>query len=165
MLQAELRTLTPTLLMGHCLPMTLAQNRTAELWSGFMPQRHTIAPTLGPELYSVQVYDTLPQPGPGMLTQPFVKWATLAVPAEAPLPEGMQQLQLPGGLYAVFQYRGLPSQAGPFFQAIFTQWLPASGYALDHRPHFERLDHRYSNNDPASEEEVWIPIKAVGSEL
>lgn len=38
-------------------------------------------------------------------------------------------------------------------------WLPASDYNLDNRPHFEVLGEKYKNNDPTSEEEIWIPIK------
>lgn len=45
------------------------------------------------------------------------------------------------------------------FQYIFGTWLPASGYYLDNRPHFEILGHKYKNNDPDSEEEIWIPVK------
>ncbi|TQE66329.1 GyrI-like domain-containing protein [Leptospira noguchii] len=44
---------------------------------------------------------------------------------------------------------------------IFQEWLPNSGYKLEHRPHFELLGSKYKNNDPTSEEEVWIPIVKV----
>ncbi|MEP1984886.1 MAG: GyrI-like domain-containing protein, partial [Maribacter dokdonensis] len=40
------------------------------------------------------------------------------------------------------------------------EWIPNSEYQLDGRPHFEVLGAKYKNNDPNSEEEVWIPIKA-----
>jgi AraC family transcriptional regulator len=46
-----------------------------------------------------------------------------------------------------------------FFTYIFTRWLPASGYQLDNRPHFEILGDKYKNNDPESEEEIWIPVR------
>jgi AraC family transcriptional regulator len=42
---------------------------------------------------------------------------------------------------------------------MLTEWLPNSAYALDDRPHFEALGEQYKNNDPNSEEEIWIPIK------
>ena len=32
-------------------------------------------------------------------------------------------------------------------------------YTLDDRPHFEILGEKYKNQDPDSEEELWIPIK------
>jgi AraC family transcriptional regulator len=65
---------------------------------------------------------------------------------------------LTGGLYAVFDYKGL-STDNSIFQFIFGTWLPSSEYDLDDRPHFEVLGNKYKNNDPTSEEEIWIPIK------
>ena len=74
------------------------------------------------------------------------------------VPEGMKTFILEGGLYAVFDYKG--SSADPsIFQYIFSQWIPQSNYSVDNRPHFEVLGARYKNNDPDSEEEIWIPIK------
>jgi AraC family transcriptional regulator len=71
----------------------------------------------------------------------------------------MEPLALPGGLYAVFLYHGAASQADQTFQYIFGTWIPNSGYSLDNRPHFEILGKKYKNEDPDSEEEIWIPIK------
>lgn len=45
------------------------------------------------------------------------------------------------------------------FICIFSDWLPKSDYELDERPHFEILDEKYKNDDPNSEEEIWIPIR------
>lgn len=43
---------------------------------------------------------------------------------------------------------------------IYGSWLPNSTeYARDNRPHFEILGEKYKNNDPESEEEIWIPVK------
>jgi len=74
------------------------------------------------------------------------------------LPEGMEPFVLPGGLYAVFHYKGLNTDH-TIFQYIIETWLPDSMYRLDNRPHFEVLGDSYKNNDPASEEDIWIPIK------
>jgi len=71
----------------------------------------------------------------------------------------METFVLPGGLYAVFDYKGL-STDNSIFQYIFENWLPNSDYILDNRAHFEVLGDKYKNNDPTSEEEIWIPIKA-----
>jgi len=37
--------------------------------------------------------------------------------------------------------------------------VPSSDYELDNRPQFEILGQKYKNNDPSSEEEIWIPVK------
>ncbi len=53
-----------------------------------------------------------------------------------------------------------PASKGPeTYRNIFETWLPASGYVLDNRPHFAVMGEKYRNEDPDSEEEIWIPIK------
>jgi AraC family transcriptional regulator len=42
---------------------------------------------------------------------------------------------------------------------IFDTWLPDSDSLLDNKPHFEIMGDQYKNEDPDSEEELWIPIK------
>jgi AraC family transcriptional regulator len=71
----------------------------------------------------------------------------------------METYTLPAGLYAIFLYKGTSTDIASFYQNIFTGWLPNSEYALDDRAHFEVLGENYKNNDPTSEEEIWIPIK------
>ena len=70
----------------------------------------------------------------------------------------MEKFILPGGLYAVFDYKG-SSDASYIYQYIYGIWIPNSEYVLDARPHFEVLGEKYKNNDPTSEEEIWIPVK------
>jgi AraC family transcriptional regulator len=70
----------------------------------------------------------------------------------------MELFTLKGGLYAVFDYKG-PSDDKSIFQYIYSTWVPKSKYKLDNRPHFEVLGEKYKNNDPESEEEIWIPIQ------
>ena len=92
------------------------------------------------------------------LDQEFEKWAALEVPNFDEIPEGMAPFELAGGLYAVFFYRGLSTNT-EIFQYIFNTWLPSSNYTLHIRPHFEILGDKYKNNDPHSEEEIWIPVR------
>jgi AraC family transcriptional regulator len=37
--------------------------------------------------------------------------------------------------------------------------MPNSDYVLDNKTHFEILGDKYRNNDPESEEEIWIPVQ------
>ncbi|MGZ3924881.1 MAG: GyrI-like domain-containing protein, partial [Flavisolibacter sp.] len=73
-------------------------------------------------------------------------------------PEGMESFVLEGGLYSVFDYQGLNTD-NKIFIYIFKDWLPYSEYELDDRPQFEVLGEKYKNNDPDSQEEIWIPVK------
>ena len=89
----------------------------------------------------------------------FEKWAAVEVSDFDKIPDGMEPYALKGGLYAVFIYKGLPSDFSNTAMYIFGTWVPSSEYELDDREHFYLMGDKYKNNDPSSEEEVWIPIK------
>lgn len=144
-------------LIGKKQVMSFAANTTADLWRSFMPRRKEIAHGVGHELYSMQIYPQAFFVRFNPLT-PFEKWAALEVSNAGEIPQGMEFTVLPAGLYAVFLYKGSANSPVPF-QYIFQTWLPASMYELDTRPHFEVLGEKYKNNDPDSEEEIWIPVK------
>ncbi|HET9135999.1 MAG TPA: GyrI-like domain-containing protein [Candidatus Kapabacteria bacterium] len=145
-------------LIGKRLAMTFADNKTRELWQSFIPRRNEVANAISTNFVSMQIYPA------GFFSQfdlnvSFEKWAAKEVTEVASIPEGMESFIIPSGLYAVFHYKGAPAAAGPDFQYIHREWLPKSEYLLDDRPHFEILTDKYKNDDPDSEEDIWIPIK------
>jgi AraC family transcriptional regulator len=153
----RIETLSEKKLVGQRLSMSFACYHIGELWRSFMPRRKEITSSVSNDLISLTIYppnhfaDFQP-------THEFEKWATVEVTDFENLPEGMEALVLPGGLYAVFHYTGL-STDNSIFHHILGSWLPESDYVLDDRPHFEVLGAKYKNNDPESEEEIWIPIR------
>ncbi|MBC7694059.1 MAG: GyrI-like domain-containing protein [Burkholderiales bacterium] len=144
------------MLIGKQLKMSLAENKTGELWKSFMPRSREIKSPLSTDLISMQVYDETLKVGD--LSQEFDKWATIQVTDFKDVPEEMECFIVNAGLYAVFHYKGLPTDTR-IFHYIFGTWLPNSNYLLDSRPHFEILGEKYKNGDPTSEEKIWIPIK------
>jgi len=144
-------------LVGMRLSMSLASKRTGELWRSFMPRRSEITNNLTSDLISLVVYKPTHFTD-FKLTNEFERWATVEVANFENVPVGLETFVLPEGQYAVFQYKGLSSD-NSIFQYIFGTWLPGSDYVLDDRPHFEVLGDKYKNNDPASEEEIWVPIQ------
>ncbi len=145
-------------LIGLKVETSFTNNQTGLLWQTFMPRRNEIGHTLHSNLFSLQVYP------PDYFSQAFdpsrtyLKWALAEVLNFDAIPQGMESFVLVGGLYAVFDYKAtIPAPV--FFQQLYTNWLPQSGYALDQRPHFELLGEKYKKDDPNSEEEVWIPVK------
>lgn len=144
-------------LIGKNMTMSFAANTTAELWKSFMPRRKEIPHGVGQGLYALQLYpqDFFKNFDP---TASFEKWAAMEVSDVQGIPDGMETLILPAGLYAVFSYKGPAGSPQPF-QYILQTWLPSSAYELDTRPHFEFLGEKYKNNDPDSEEEIWIPLR------
>lgn len=143
-------------MVGKKIKMSLADNKTFELWRSFMPERMKIQNKLSSDLISMRVYN---EPvNLQNINQQFEKWAAIEVVDFNDVPAAMESFTLPAGLYAVFDYKGLNTD-NSIFVYIFKEWLPGSKYLLDERPHFEMLGEKYKNNDPASEEEIWIPIK------
>lgn len=156
--QTRIENLPTKKLIGQRLRMSLAENKTFELWRGFMPRRKEI-PAVNTVLYSMQVYDPSMDFKNFNPNTVFDKWAAVEVDNLSVIPDGMESYLLTGGLYAVFIHKGPPSAFPKTFEYIFHQWLPNSDYQLDDREHFELLGDKYKNNEPDSEEEVWIPIK------
>lgn len=144
-------------LVGNRMRMSLTNNKTIELWKNFILRRTELSNHLSTEYISMQIYE----PSYHANFDPdneFEKWATIEVSDFNDIPDNMEMFNLKGGLYAVFNYKG-SSADNRIFQYIFSTWLPNSEYQLDNRPHFEVLGEKYKNNDPNSEEEIWIPIK------
>lgn len=146
-------------LMGKRLRMNLANNRTPELWRGFMPRRKEIKNAVSTYLISMQVHDPHLDFKDFTMETEHDKWATIEVHNFEEVPEGMETFILPAGLYAVFLYKGAASAFRDTFTYIFHTWLPQSEYELDKRPHFELIGEKYKNEDPESEEEIWVPIR------
>jgi len=146
-------------LVGKRLKMTLSNNRTVELWRSFMPKRKNISLMRSSDLFSMQVYNKLLDFNDFDQDTEFEKWAAVEVADYHDVPEDLETYTLTGGLYAVFIHKGAARVFKNTFEFIFNSWLPRSSYALDKREHFELLGERYKNDDPASEEEVWIPIR------
>ncbi|PCI32604.1 MAG: GyrI-like domain-containing protein [Flavobacteriaceae bacterium] len=144
-------------LIGSPLKMSLIHNKTTSLWRGFMHLKAGISHPISENLFSLQVYPS-DYFTPFSPAKEFVKWAAVEVAHFDLIPDQMESFVLKEGLYAVFNYCG-SSENTAIFEAIFSQWLPASEYQLDHRPHFEILGKKYKNKDENSEEQIWIPIK------
>lgn len=158
-MQPRIETLPKKKLVGKSLKMSLAKNRTNELWRSFMPDKKMIKNTIASELFSIQVYDkSLDFKDFNQQTE-FLKCAMVETSEFESIPENMETRILEGGLYAVFIHKGMAKDFPKTAQYIFNQWLPNSGYKLDQREHFELLGEKYNPTDENSEEEVWIPIK------
>ncbi|MBK6750545.1 MAG: GyrI-like domain-containing protein [Acidobacteria bacterium] len=143
-------------LAGNKLTMSLADFRVGELWQLFLPRRKAISNNLTSELISMAVYPSTYFANFSPSNE-FQKWAAVEVSGFENNPDEMEKFTLESGLYAVFDYKG--PNTNSIFQYILGTWLPNSEYQLDDRPHFEVLGEKYKNNDPNSEEEIWIPIK------
>lgn len=145
-------------LVGKRMTMSHANDNMGELWRSFMPRRKEISNSLSNDLISLVVY----KPDHFIHYKPsneFDRWAAIEVADFAHLPDEMEACVLSSGLYAVFHYVGSSTSIDSYYQSIFNDWLPNCDYWLDDRPHFEILGDKYKNNDPLSEEDIFIPVK------
>ncbi|MBT8179185.1 MAG: GyrI-like domain-containing protein [Eudoraea sp.] len=144
-------------LVGLKRTMSLSQNQTRELWQSFMPEWKA-AGLPRTEFYSVEVYPE----GYFASFDPnkdFDKWAAVLDTADFPALETWDTLEVPAGLYAVFTYKGKSTEVHKMYQYIIGTWVPNSEYQLDNRPHMGIMGEKYRNDDPESEEELWVPVK------
>ena len=148
----------PSKKMVGCRVMTSLNNdKTYQAWRSFMPMRKLVQRQVNSVLVSLSVYDA-DYFSDINIDSAFEKWALVEVSEYENIPEGMETFDLPGGLYAVFDYKGSSTDTAIYYH-ILNEWLPASRFQLDDRPHFEILGENYRNDDSDSEEEIWIPIK------
>ena len=153
----RIETVTDKKLIGNKIKMNLIHDKTGFLWSSFAPKIKDVKNRVGTDKISMQIYEKnyFSAFNP---TNEFEKWAAVEVENFDDVLADLEIFTLQGGSYAVFDYKG-SSNDKRIFQYIFSTWLPNSQYTLDDRPHFEVLGEKYKNDDPNSEEEIWIPIR------
>ena len=146
-------------LVGQRIRMSIANDKTPELWRGFMPKRKEVLNPLTTDLFCLQAFDADLEFKDYNQDTVFDKWAAIEVSNFAAVPAEMETYTLPSGLYAIFLHKGAAATGAKTFQYIYGTWLPYSDYEFDNRAQFEILGEKYKNNDPTSEEEIWIPVR------
>jgi len=145
-------------LIGISTQLSFAKNTIFELWQSFMLKVKKEFKIAAPDLYSVEIYNDVNFFKEFNQEKTFTKWAAIEVSNLKENDANLETLLLPSGLYAVFIHKGLASEGFKTYEYIFKNWLPASIYVLDNRPHFAIMGDKYVNNSIDSEEEIWIPI-------
>lgn len=146
-------------LVGMRIKTSLAEDRTFELWRSFKPKVKTIANILNSDFYSVLKYGKDTRMAEFTPETLFDKWAAVEVEHFNALHDGLENLVISAGRYAVFNYKGTVAAFYPVAKYIYLSWIPDSGYDLDDREHFTVMGEKYLPNDPLSEEEIWIPVR------
>lgn len=159
MINPRIETLTDTKLIGKKLTMSFANDRTIELWQSFSPRRKEITNSVNSYLYSAAIYPTTSFFEQFNPNAEYEKWAAVEVSDYDSIPNEMEILTIPAGEYAVFHYKGKPSDAQETFQYIYGEWLPNSEYELDARPYFALMGDKYKGENPDSEEEFWVAVR------
>lgn len=141
------------------LSQRYARDKLSEIpsqWNLFATQLHAAAGRLDANTYGVW-YDVLGGGGP-MLYVTGVR-----VGAFAPISPGFGQFIIPPQQYAVFRHEGSVADIRQTVDAIFSQWLPKSGYA--HRrqsPEAPDFFERYTETaegGSVDHVEIWLPVQ------
>ena len=101
----RIETLTEKKLIGKRITMSFSDDRTFQLWRSFMPRPKEIQNSVGSDLYCVQVYAAMDFNNVNPAAA-FDKWAAIEVADFTAVPNGMETITLPAGLYAVFLHTG-----------------------------------------------------------
>ena len=158
-MQVRIENITERKLIGMKTKMSFDDNKTSELWRDFMSKRFQIQNAISTNLFSIEVYPSVDYFKEFDSKASFDKWAAVEVADFTNIPLGFDVIKIPQGLYAVFTYVGSANEGFKAYQYIYGTWIPNSTYKIDDRPHFALMGEKYKNNDPSSEEEIWIPIK------
>lgn len=76
----------------------------------------------------------------------------------ATAPDGMDELTVPAGTWAVFENSGpFPQALQYLWRDVFTQWFPSNPYRS--RPGPEILRTRLSQDAAQADAELWIPVE------
>lgn len=148
-------------LVGIHRPMSFTEPMMRELWQEFRARVKDVKGRTSDSFISMRIHDepvgAVPAPG-----SKFEQWAAVEVDPSAEVPHGMHSHGLPGGLYAVFTYRGRADAFADAARHIYGNWLPRSEFELADREFFEVLGPSYRPDDPEASETIWIPIQERG---
>lgn len=89
--------------------------------------------------------------------------AAVEIPEHVTPPSPAGVVQLPGGRYALAEYRGDGPGIGLAWTEFLRDWLPSSGLQIDSRPCFERypVDAEYDPETGIFTCQLCIPVKAL----
>jgi AraC family transcriptional regulator len=129
-----------------------------EAWAEFTARNAEIPQPQIPIAYGIEDYSRDFDMNEGG----FPKYYYLAgyeVGKPATIPEGIKAKDIPKADYAVFTYQGPIDNLHNFFQFIYGEWLPASGYSMDPKLSldFERYPEKMMDMQNAKLE-IWVPV-------
>lgn len=84
---------------------------------------------------------------------------------EVPSFEGISpdigRMRIPAAPYAVFTHQGNVRTLRQTWDAIWSQWLPTSGFRPANTPDFERYNDRFNPMTGEGVIEIWFPVEKV----
>lgn len=89
----------------------------------------------------------------------FEYMCAVEVPSFEGLKPDIGRMRIPEQHYAVFTHKGHVATLRQTWDAIWNQWLPASGFRPANTPDFERYDERFNPMTGEGVIEIWFPVE------
>lgn len=81
------------------------------------------------------------------------------VKADSSIPDGLQALRVPANRYAIFSQKGHIASIQGVFAAIWSGWLPESGFDAAEAPTIERYGEEFNPQTGLGGYQIWLPIR------
>lgn len=129
-----------------------------EAWGEFSKRSHEIQNVVAPIALGVEDYSRDFEMNEGGFPK-YYYISCYEVSNAASIPEGMKVKDIAAGNYAVFTYEGSLAEIPKFFQFVYGEWLPSSGYTMDPALSldFERYPEPVTDMHNAKVE-IWVPV-------
>ena len=131
-------------------PFAQASQRLPLQWAAFV-QKFPVANTASALTYGVMC-------GSDMAAQTFEYMSAVEVTSFDGLAAGLDRMNIPPAQYAVFTHEGPASLISQTWGAIWSDWLPRSGFVSAASPDFERYDARFDTVTGSGIVEIWFPV-------
>ncbi|MBN2796715.1 MAG: AraC family transcriptional regulator [Clostridia bacterium] len=132
-----------------------------QLWQAFLPRVNEIEGNIKPN-WSLGVCEPLEEKVEDVdLDHPnaFKYLACVIVDETSEVPEDMTAWKVEHRKYAVFTHTGSVEFLGDTYKAIYSKWLPESGYQVEFTYDFEVYDENFRPGSEDSKMYIYIPIK------
>ena len=155
-MEPRIVTLDQLVLIGRPYFGDAENNKFAQAWDRFFPFEDQIPSKVNHQVwYGVEIY------GPEFhKDHQWMYFPSTEVSSLDEIPEALFGKILPSATYAVFTVKGGVPKIGETFMYAYDTWFPASEYEVAHPFDFEYYDERFKADDPDSELDIYIPIKA-----
>jgi len=119
------------MLYGVSLKQSGGQDVGASLFSRYAQLRKRLGPRGGKHTFHVSMYPPYFSQKAFKSGAEYTRWAATTLVADGANLEGMEELWLEDGLYAVFGQKGTVLDFVPAYDRMLNEWLPSSGYVWD----------------------------------
>lgn len=141
---------------SHFVEGSDCQTKVVAHWAQFSQRKNTIPHRSNQETTGVVMSSEL-----DLREEKLTYFSSVEVTEVNDIPEGLQEMTIPGGLYACFENRGCAQTTGSLMDFVYGIWLDSSGYTRRKGFDLEIFDYRYKQGDPNSISRFLIPVKAV----